>query len=96
MEKQLRHHHQGEGVYQLCKELGVGRLPLSFRSRQLQTGHGNLAAYLRRMGLRRAGLCICGKSEEDSRHVGEECEEERDYALVLSHWDSQGQWRVAR
>jgi len=47
---------KGRGVYQLCKKVGVDGLPLSFRGSQLLTGHGNLAAYLRQMGLRRDGL----------------------------------------
>jgi len=41
---------KGREVYQVCKEVGAERLPLSFRGSQLLTGHGNLAAYLRRMG----------------------------------------------
>lgn len=58
----------------MCKEVGVDRCPLSFRGSQLLTCHGNLATYLRRMGLRRDGFCTCGRSEEDSRHVREECD----------------------
>lgn len=58
----------------MCKEVGVDRCPLSFRGSQLLTGNGNLATYLRRVALRRDGLCTCGRSEEDSRHVREECD----------------------
>jgi len=65
---------KGREVYQLCKEVGMDRLPLSFRGTQLLTGHGYLAAYLKRMGLKQDGMCECGRGEEDSRHVREECE----------------------
>jgi len=68
---------------------------LSFRGSQLLTGNGNLATYLRRVALRRDGWCTCGRSEEDSRHVREECDlGERERGRVREHereWSGVGE-----
>lgn len=57
---------KGREVYQVCKEVGADRLPLSFKGSQLLMGHGNLAAYLGKMGLHESGV-------ESSHHARVEC-----------------------
>lgn len=52
---------KGREVYELCREVGCDRLPLSFKGSQLLTGHGNLKCYLKRFGLvREDDLCVYG------------------------------------
>lgn len=41
----------GKKVYQVCKEVGRDKLPLSFKETQLLTGHSNLGEYLAKFRL---------------------------------------------
>lgn len=92
-EKRVDTSTKGREVYQVCKEVGAYRSPLSFRGSQLLARHGNLAAYLRRMGLRQSGGCDCGKAEENSHHAREECKRNEREAVRERmrnegvHWD---------
>jgi len=65
---------RGRELYRRCREVGFDRLELSFKGVQLATGHGNMAAYLRRFGLAESGLCGCGRADETVEHILSTCE----------------------
>lgn len=66
---------KGRRVYEVCKEVGRDRLPLSFKGAQLLTGHGNLGEYLARFKLvEGTGDCECGGGVESGEHVIDVCE----------------------
>jgi len=65
---------KGRRVYEMCKEVGRNRLPLTFKGAQLLTGHGNLRGYLHKYRLRaERDECECGKGEEKGMQVTDKC-----------------------
>lgn len=63
----------GRSVYDMCRMVGKERLDLTRKAVQVVTGHGNMAHYLQRFGLRDCGMCECGLGEEDRNHILWEC-----------------------
>lgn len=67
---------KGRELYKHCNEIGVDRLPLSFKGVQLATGHGNLGAYLQRfklIGEHDSTACRCREQHETATHILESC-----------------------
>lgn len=67
---------KGRELYKHCNEIGVDRLPLSFKGVQLATGHGNFGAYLERfklIGEHDSAACQCGEQHETAAHILESC-----------------------
>lgn len=52
----------------------VADKPRSVQIAKKATGHGNMAAYMKRFGLAESGICGCGQADETVEHILGTCE----------------------